>query len=301
MKLKHLAAALSLGFAAASASAASVESLSGPLYIKLGGLTTEAYTQQGTNETTWGVGFIDSITATKNGDKWSSGDGYYLYYMIYGIADDEIRPNNSKGNDIFNVGATGGVADGKIHLDVYKSATRILEIDGLLNAKPADRIDYDSYAAFSGLGDAYLKFEFHPGVIQDDPLTAYDESRASLYQDTVGTSLPTSGSGVFLMDVVGGSAPDWQKWNNNGQPLGSDAAGNFTLRPNYNIPPGPGNPIGSQNNPNCSQADVMNNRCFAGQINDPIHTGKLPEPGSLALLGLGFAGLAGLRRRRAAK
>jgi hypothetical protein len=29
--------------------------------------------------------------------------------------------------------------------------------------------------------------------------------------------------------------------------------------------------------------------------------GNIPEPGSLALLGLGFAGLAGLRRRRAAK
>ena len=289
MNIKKIAAAISISVASLSASAVPLDSVTGNLLIKLGGLTTEANLTSGTNESTWGVGHLESITSFSNLSKWTSGttDGY-LYYMLYGMADLSSIANNSNGFDIYNVGATGGVADGMIHLDLYYSATQIPSIDQFKNASPADRIGYDSYSAFAGLGPAYLKLTFGAGIQQVDraETAGIDETLATLVQDVNGQTLPASGDGKFFLDVVGGTAAG--QWNTNGQALGHDMSGNFTLRPNF----------GPFENPNCSEAMVLNNTCFAGLINDPIITSKVPEPASLALFGLGLAGLAGLRRRR---
>lgn len=291
MNIKKIAAALTLGLASIGAQAGTLDSVSGDLLIKLGGLTTESNLTAGTNESTWGIGHLESITSFTNTSQWQAGDGGYLYYMIYGIADQSIIANNSNGFDIYNVGATGGVADGNIHLDIYWSATKIDAIDQFKNASPGDRTGYDQYSLFAGLGPAYLKLTFGQGIQQvDRPETVgIDESLATLVQDVNGQTLPASGDGKFFLDVVGGTAA--AQWDTNGQDLGHDMSGNFTLRPNF----------GRFNNPNCSEADVLANRCFAGLINDPILTSKVPEPASLALFGLGLAGLAGLRRRRSAK
>jgi hypothetical protein len=289
MNIKKIAVAVTLGLASLTAAATPLGSVSGDLLIKLGGLTTGAYTQANTDEHTWGVGHLESITSFSNLSQWVAGptEGY-LYYMLYGMADQSIIANNSNGYDIYNIGATGGVADGMIHLDVYYSATKIVSIDQFKNANPGNRTGYDTYSAFSGLGPAYLKLTFGQGIQQvDRPETiGIDESLATLVQDVNGQVLPASGDGKFFLDVVGGTAA--AQWDTNGQALGHDMAGNFTLRPNY----------GQFNNPNCSEAMVLANVCFAGLINDPILASKVPEPASLALFGLGLAGLAGLRRRR---
>jgi hypothetical protein len=289
MNIKKIAAAVTLGLMSLAASASTLSDVTGDVEIKLGGLTTETQLAAGTNETTWGVGYLESIASFSNLSKWTSGttDGY-LYYMLYGIADLSLIPVTGGGVDIYNVGATGGPADGKIHLDLYWSATQIATIDQLKTANPAGRTGYDSYNLLSGLGPAYLKLTFGGDIQQLDrtetPLV--DETTATMVQRASAATLPTSGVGSFFLDVVGGTAAG--QWDTNGQDFGHDMSGNFTLRPNY----GPGR------NPNCTLAQVTAGVCFAGLINDPIITSKVPEPASLALFGLGLAGLAGLRRRR---
>ena len=88
MNIKKIAAAVTLGLMSVAATASTLSTVTGDVEIKLGGLTTETQLTAGTDETTWGVGYLESIASFSNLSKWTSGttDGY-LYYMLYGIAD----------------------------------------------------------------------------------------------------------------------------------------------------------------------------------------------------------------------
>lgn len=290
MNLKKIAVAIAFGLASLSATASDLAEVTGNVEIKLGGLTTETQLTAGTNESTWGVGYLESIRSFDNLSKWTTGttDGY-LYYMIYGIADLSVIPRaGGSGFDIYNIGATGVGADGLIHLDIYYSATQIASIDQFKNANPANRTGFDSYSAFAALGDPYLKLVFAEDIQQVDraETPGIDERISTLVQEVNDQTLPTSGKGSYFLDVVGGTAAG--QWDTDSQDFGHDWSGNFTLRPNF-----------GNGQPNCTEAQARSGICFAGLINDPILASKVPEPGSLALLGLGLVGLAALRRRRA--
>jgi hypothetical protein len=292
MNFKKLAIATSLALAAFSAAATPLDAIVGNVNIKLVGLTTESNVALGTNETTWGVGAITQIGGTQN-QTWTAGDsdGTYLYYMLYGIADQTVLYNPATQRfDIYNYGATGSnpMADGKIHLDIYRTSTRIGAIDSNLDASPAARTGYNSYSLFAALGPAYLTTTFVPGKGVDVASTSQDESMATLVQSATAAVLQAGieGDGKFYADVTGGTA--FTQWNSNKQNFGADFDGSFTLKTN-------GDSYGSGT---CTDAQIATNACFTGLINDPIRANKIPEPGSLALFGLALAGLAGVNRRK---
>jgi hypothetical protein len=281
MNFKKLAIATSLALAALSASATPLDAVTGDIKIKFTGLTTEKVLWAGTNETTWGIGYINTLASTSGGGAWSAGQGgQYLYYMMYGVADDVIIQNGTN-YSIYNNGATGTgtAADGKIHLDIFRSNVDLSTIYPDYLANPSLRTGFGSYSLFTGM-ETYLKLEFRDKVSVDDPTTSYDESLATLVQTALSDILPTTGTGNFFADVVGGTAKT--QYDTNGDLYGYDMHGKFDL----------------SGNRNCNAIRNTAGTCFAGLIDDPVIGNKIPEPGSLALFGLALAGLAGVSRRK---
>lgn len=320
MKLKRMVVAMALGASSLAAYAlptpTSLDAISGPLTWKLQGVTTEFNTTAGTTETTWGLGRISEISSSGGSGStnqiWQSGttDGTQLYFMIYGIADLNIRDDGAGGFKIYNVGATGGAADGLIHIDLYRTASSIAAIDDS-TADPLTRTGFGSDSLLAALGTPYLKVVMGTGKVLTDLAAAplcdgsngtfgdgspcmtvpsANETLATLFQNTNGATLPASGDGNFFADVAGGTVATggtaYAKWDTNFL-SGHDFDGHFTLIPNDETFGGA-----------CTAAQLAANVCFTGNINDPLRSRALPEPGTLALLGGALFGLAGFGRRK---
>ena len=280
-----------------AASAVALSSVFGAVEFKLSGVTTGFFTQPDTNETTWGVGNITQITTpTVLGatSLWNSGEGGdYLGYVLYGIADlsnSGVTPNLN----LYNNGAVDGVLPGSgcgllcgsIYIDMF------LRTSAPTVSVPSVRTAYNGYTGVSDAAPLWLRLQLTPGIVADDPATGPNElTTATLSQTLTSLTLPSAGGGTFFANVVGGSA--LASYNTNGFTTltgsSADMYGIFDLRDNTT------GPLAT-----CSPSSTD---CFFGLIRDPVSANTIPEPGSIALLGLGLLAMggAGMRRQRMAQ
>jgi hypothetical protein len=266
-------------------SAFSLGGFTGQVDIKYAGFTAENAGTVGTGpnggsggkETTFGAGFITSITESGNPANvlWQQGQAHQtLSYMLYGIADASITPV-SGGFQIKNVGATTnpfGSADGHIHLDVYLDNTTATGgtnpgFTGAGGVKASDRTSTNAMTgAGAGITDGvlFMSIEFVPGIIPSDP--------TELLQTVSSQTLPATGNGAFDAECVSG--PGCALFSD---PSAPDFLGQFTLA--------------------TTNAALQSNGWF-GDTFDPITANVIPEPGTVVVLGFSLVGLAGALRRR---
>ena len=289
-KISGIVAAVTLAFGITAPAHAGVELVAGDLKITFNAYDAGTINYPGTNnvhctsvascdavpgirkapnavgsEDTWGIFSVASITTLSTGENiYVSGqNGTYLTGIFGGIADTFVEGFTGNSGQTTRALGTGG------WLRMYENSTNYNASFG-----PGARQGQFGYTGITD-GSLYLSAVFGAGVYGGLPQYTYlSEFTTNSY----------GGRSEGFLDVVGGSAAAQFDTNLQVDPNQGrhDLYLQTTFRPTIN----PNDP---------ARWTVI----AAGQADGAI--GEVPEPGSLALLGLGFAGLAGLRRRRAAK
>lgn len=128
----------------------------------------------------------------------------------------------------------------------------------------------------------WLTFNFVPGVVTtNDPATAFDETTATLFSTVSALTTPLTGQGTGILQVTGGTAAAVFG-------LGQQMSLKSTLQSCPSADP--------RFSANCSKAGSWQLASF-----DPVVGHTIPEPGTLALLGIGLLGVSFVAKKRRQK
>ena len=216
----------------------------------------------GPSEDTWGIFSVQSITNLTTGQAlFTSSAGNYLTGMFGGLNDTLVSVTNDPLTGASTaIGSTGG------WLNMYYNTTNYNASLG-----PSARTGEKTYTGITG-GTLALSAVFGASPIAGQP----DYTYLSNYNN----SSLAGGSQGFL-DITGGSLG--AQLDTNGQPDPNGVSHDLFLKAIFG---------------RTAVASYGWTVDATGDVQGGVG-GEVPEPGSLALLGLGFAGLAAMRRRRA--
>ncbi len=214
------------------------------------------------SEDTWGIFSVESISNLSTGMQiFRAGDNGQYLTGVFGGLKDTLVEVSGTAIPTISTLSTGGWLNMYLNNAMYDASIGT-----------SGRIGADGYVGITDIGgELVLKTEFAPSVVS----TPEGYSYASSYRVNGAT-----GDGSGFLDVIGGSWAELFDTNSIDDLAGGEAH-DLILNTSYDV-------LGDYENGWNVDA--------SGDVE-----GRVPEPGSLALLGLGFAGLASLRRRRAAK